>query len=64
MESLETLAVKPTQAADALNIGRSKVYELIADGTIPSIKVGGCIRVPVAALRALIAGELETRKVG
>lgn len=50
----ERLLLKPAEAADAMGIGRSKVYELIASGTIPSVKVGGSTRVPLAQLREWI----------
>ena len=49
---MERLLLRPGEAADALGIGRSKIYELIAAGVIPSVRVGGkSIRVPVDALR-------------
>ena len=47
------------EAADALGVSRSKAYELIASGQIPSVKMGrGCVRVPVEALRAWIDRQL------
>ncbi len=52
---MERLLLTPEQAAEALNIGRSKVYELIAGGRLLSVKIGSCRRVPVDALRAYVA---------
>ena len=49
--------------ADAIGISRARCYELIKEETIPSIKIGGSIRVPVDALRAWISAELEIRSV-
>ena len=53
----ERLMLRPTEAADAIGVSRSKAYELIASGTIPSVRLGGCVRVPVAALQAWIAQQ-------
>ena len=44
-----------------LGIGRSKTFELISAGVIPSVRFGRAVRVPVAGLREfaarLAAGE-------
>ena len=53
----ERLMFRPAEAAHALGVSRSKAYELIASGAIPSVKLGGCLRVPVEALRAWIAAQ-------
>jgi len=58
---MDSLLLKPVEAADKLRISRSKAYELIAQGVIPSIRVGGSVRVPLDALRGWIAHELQQR---
>jgi len=55
---MERLLLRPVEAAEAIGIGRSKVYELLASGELPSIRIGGSVRVPVDALRAWIARQL------
>ncbi|MCM3846353.1 helix-turn-helix domain-containing protein [Pseudonocardia sp. DR1-2] len=50
------------EAADALHISRSKIYDLIRNGDIVSIKIGRLRRVPVDAVqdfarRLIEAGE-------
>ena len=50
------LLLTVTQAAEVLSIGRSKVYELVRDGVIPSIKIDGCRRIKAAALRDYVSG--------
>jgi excisionase family DNA binding protein len=55
---MDKLLLKPQEAAETLGVSRSKAYELIAAGTIPSIRVGCSVRVPVAALREWIALQL------
>ena len=43
--------LRRAEVAIFLGIGRTKVYELIARGTVPSIRIGGSVRVPADALR-------------
>ena len=56
--SVDRLLLRPAEAAEAIGIGRSKVYELLASGELPSVRIGGCVRVPVDALRAWINRQL------
>ena len=53
----ERLLLRPSEVAETLGIGRSKAYELIAAGTIPSIRIGASVRVPAEHLRAWIAAQ-------
>ena len=59
---MDRLLLRPVEAAEAIGIGRSKVYELLASGELPSIRVGSSVRVPVEALRAWIIRQLEARQ--
>ena len=43
-----------TEAAALIGIGRNAAYDGIKAGDIPSIRVGGSIRVPVAALHRML----------
>ena len=54
----DRLMLRPVEAADAMGVSRSKAYEMIAQGAIPSVRVGGCVRVPVEALRSWIARQV------
>lgn len=47
------------EAAEALAISRSKLYELLAAGAVASLRIDGSRRVPVAALEAYIAARLR-----
>lgn len=51
---MEKRLLKPMEVAVILGIGRSLVYELIACGEVPSIRIGRCIRVPVEDLQKWI----------
>ena len=57
----ERWLLRPEQAADRLNVSRTKVYELMARGDLESVRVDGCRRVPVEALREYIA-RLRTQE--
>ncbi len=48
---MERMLLKPSEVTKILGIGRSMVYELIAQKEIPSIRLGRCIRVPLGALQ-------------
>ncbi len=51
----DVLMVRPVEAAAMLSISRSSVYELIASGALPSVRIGGrMVRVPVAAIRRMV----------
>lgn len=47
---MDRLLLTPTEAATALGIGRSKVYELMQTGQLESVHIGACRRVPADAL--------------
>ncbi len=51
---VERLLLKPEEAADLLGIGRSKLYELLAQGAVDSVRIGGSRRVPRAALEEFV----------
>ena len=46
----EHLLLRVTEAAALLGIGRSKLYELLAAGELPIVRIGRSVRVPAAAL--------------
>jgi excisionase family DNA binding protein len=58
---LALLAVK--QAAGVLNLGRSTVYRLIADGRLDVVHIGRSTRVPIDAITKFIT-ELRTGDFG
>ena len=50
----EHVLYTPEEAAEALRLGRSKVYDLMRTGALRSVKIGGSRRIPVAALRLFV----------
>jgi excisionase family DNA binding protein len=53
----------PEQAAEALGIGRWKLYDLLRQGRLRSIRIGSCRRISTDALRAFVS-ELEDDPIG
>jgi excisionase family DNA binding protein len=47
------------EAAEVLGISRSKLYQLIAAGTVRSIRIDGSRRVPVESLTTYIHQLME-----
>lgn len=47
---MDKLLLTPVEAASALGIGRSKLYELLQTGQLPSVRIGACRRVPAEEL--------------
>lgn len=56
---MDRMLLRPVEVADMLGIGRSKAYELIGSGTIPSIRIGASVRVPSESLRAWVESQAE-----
>ena len=51
------LAYSITEAANATSIGRSKLYELIAQGRLETRKIGKRTVIPAASLHRLLEAE-------
>ena len=50
----EPILLTPEEAAKALQIGRTRLYGLLADGTIPSVQIGHSRRVSLRALEDFV----------
>jgi excisionase family DNA binding protein len=55
----EQLLLTPEEAAQALGIGRDRIFRLIASGEIKSIKIAKSRRIPVEALKAYVERLIE-----
>ena len=55
MEQSDKLVYSVTEIAKLLGIGRSKAYELVRSGTIPSLRLGRRIVIPKLALSRFLA---------
>jgi excisionase family DNA binding protein len=54
----QRLLLTPDEAAAVLSIGRTKLYQLMKDGVVASVLIGGSRRIPSDALTRLVA-ELD-----
>lgn len=57
----EPLLLRVDEAARLCGIGRSKMYELVAQGAVPSIAIGRARRVPLDRLRRWIDEQAGIR---
>ena len=52
--TVEPICVRINDAARMIGVGRTKLYELIADGEVETVKLGKSTRVITASLHRLI----------
>jgi excisionase family DNA binding protein len=60
----DKLLYRVDEAAQALGLSRARLYQLIAAGEVPAIRVGGAIRLPAEHLRKWIHERLEEQRRG
>jgi excisionase family DNA binding protein len=56
---VDKLLLRPAEAAEALGISRSKLYQMLAGGQLPVVRVGQTLRVPVRELERWIGARLS-----
>lgn len=54
MPITQTRLISVGEAAEIIGLSRSKVYELLADGLLPSIRIGRTRRIDIADLDTFI----------
>jgi excisionase family DNA binding protein len=54
IDAAAPLLLRPEQVARLLNVGRSKVFDLIRSGELRSVKSGGSRRISATALREYV----------
>ncbi len=60
--SVKLLLTVP-EAAEALGLGRSIVYELLLTGELTGVKIGRARRIPVRSLEAFIARRMAKERM-
>jgi excisionase family DNA binding protein len=50
--------------AAALSCSRSKVYEMVATGELPAVRLGSSIRIPYAAIEKLVQDAMGSAASG
>jgi len=59
-ESDWAVALTPSEVARRLGIGKTKVFELLAGGTLESISIGRSRRVPLPCLASFVRRQLAS----
>ena len=59
---IEPLLVTVPEAARMLALSRSLVYEMIANGELPSVKYGGTRRIAIATIKEWIANHTTGKR--
>jgi excisionase family DNA binding protein len=60
----EPALLRVEEAARILALGRSKTYELIARGELPSVRIGRAVRVPRNALQEWLRAQVTPHNNG
>ncbi len=60
---MDRLLLTPAEAAQALGISRSKLYDLMRAGVVPSLRIGGCRRVAAVDLEEVVTRLREEATV-
>jgi excisionase family DNA binding protein len=55
-ETMENITVSINDAAKALGVGRSKIYQLIRSGDLNFVKIGRRSLITVTSIRELVDG--------
>ncbi len=58
---MEKILLKPMEVAELIGIGRTKIYEMLARGELPSIHIGRVVRIPVSALNKWVEEQQNGR---
>lgn len=53
------LAYTVAEAAEALRLGRNRVYDMVAAGELPALRIGKSIRIPADSLNQWIKQHTE-----
>ncbi|MGW5336570.1 helix-turn-helix domain-containing protein [Streptomyces bauhiniae] len=61
---VQKLNLTVLEAVEASGIGRSRLYQLIGEGELQSIKIGRRRYIPVASLQAYLDGLLVQQNQG
>ena len=51
---MDKVLLTPVEAASALGIGRSKLYELLQSGRLPSVRIGACRRISTDSIHRFV----------
>ncbi len=55
---MDRLLFRIDEAAEVLSLGKSKLYELLARGELPTVKIGRATRVPAESLQRWVRKQV------
>ena len=58
----DRLLLTVEEAARRLGIGKTLAWELVWAGVLPSVRLGRCVRIPLAALEEWIAQRVRDKE--
>jgi excisionase family DNA binding protein len=58
---MDSILLRAEEVAELLGIGRSKVFEMIAAGDLPTVRIGRCVRVPRDRLESWVRAATVDR---
>ncbi len=61
---MDKLLLTPIEAAAALGIGRTKLYELLRSGRLGSIHIGASRRIPAQVVQSFVSDLSRTPQTG
>lgn len=59
---MEQLLLRAEEVARSLGLGRSKVYEMMQTGELPTVRIGRCVRVARAALEEWVRANTSKQQ--
>ncbi|HAM39870.1 MAG TPA: DNA-binding protein [Candidatus Omnitrophica bacterium] len=59
--TIEQLAYRPLEAAEALGVGRSAIYELIKQPGFPVVRIGRSVRISKKALAEWVERQAKSQ---
>ncbi len=62
--SFTPLLLRAEEVARRLSLGRSKVFQMLAQGELPAVRIGRSVRVPEQALREWLERQTEEQNAG
>ena len=60
-QSVEPICVRVNDAARMIGVGRTKLYALISNGEIETVKIGKATRITTASLNELVSRSRISR---
>lgn len=59
---MQVLVISKREAAKALSVSVRSVERLIADGTLPAVRIRGQVRIPVVAVEQIARGGVQGKE--